>query len=82
MAPEVMMGPPPKAKPDVTCPVEYVEWLRQTLNGVYQYASVQLDRNAKRQKNYYDKKSKPTQYKVGSYVWRWYPQRGGQGHSE
>ena len=73
MALDVMMGPPPKAKPDVACPVEYVEWLRQTLNGVYQYASDQLDRNAKRQKNYYDKKSKPTQYKVGSYVWRWYP---------
>ena len=62
MALDVMMGPPPKAKPDVACPV-----------GVYLYASVQLDKNAKRQKNYYDKKSKPTQYKIGSYVWRWYP---------
>ena len=29
--------------------------------------------NAKRQKHYYDLRSKSIKYEIGSYVWRWYP---------
>ena len=70
---DVMAGVPPKSKPDIECPSEYVEWLRTTLRDVYQYAQGQLKANAKRQKHYYDIRAKPNNYPVGTYVWRWYP---------
>ena len=70
---DVLVGSPPKAKPNITCPVEYVEWLRNTLHGVYQHANKHLKQSVKRQKHYYDLKARPIQYKAGSYVWRWYP---------
>jgi len=69
---DVMVGSPPESKPNLSCPIEYVEWLRNSLNHVYQYASEQLNVHAKRQKEYYDLKAKPTSYPVGSFVWRWY----------
>ena len=70
---DIQVGHPPKSKPDIQCPVEYVEWLRESLSKVYQYADEQLQQNAKRQKHYYDIRSKPHTYKVGEFVWRWYP---------
>ena len=69
---DVMAGIPPESKPNITC-IEYVEWLRTILNGVYQYANDQLKVNAQRQQYYYGIRVKPHEYMTGTYVWRWYP---------
>ena len=70
---DVIAGQPPSLTHEDICPNEYVEWLRDTLSDVYQYADEQLNKNAERQKTYYDRKAKPTRYEPGQYVWRWYP---------
>ena len=67
---DVMVGTPPHESN--LCPVQYVEWIKQSLKHAYTYATKQLNANAQRQKHNYDLKSKPTSYDVGSYVWRWY----------
>lgn len=68
---DVMVGSPGEAKHEV-CPTEYVEWLKRSLGHSYEYASQQLSTSAERQKHYYDLRSKPTQYRKGDFVWRWY----------
>jgi dUTPase len=68
---DIMVGDPPSDSPSM-CPIEYVEWIKHSLQHTYQYANKQLKTNAKRQKHYYDLKAKPTTYQVGTYVWRWY----------
>ena len=68
---DVMVGTPPTENLN-GCPVEYVEWIKFSLLHAYSYANKQLGVNAQRQKHYYDLKAKPTSYKVGSFVWRWY----------
>ena len=70
---DVMMGPPPRHKDKYTCPVEYVEWLRQTMAHVHEHARQHLKTSARRQKRYYDQSANPTEYSPGQYVWRWYP---------
>ena len=70
---DIIVGTPEKGKPNIECPVEYVQWLENSFHDIFQYADEQLKRSAKRQKHFYDMKSKPTKYQVGSYVWRWYP---------
>ena len=70
---DVMVGHPPKAKPSIECPVEYVEWLRSSFTEIYKYANKQLGQNAQRQKYYYDIRSKSYKYNTGCFVWRWYP---------
>ncbi len=70
---DVMVGSPPEPAYKDACPDEYVEWLRQTLHEVHQYADDQLAISAKRRKKYYDLKAKPTVYRPGQYCWRWYP---------
>ena len=67
---DVMVGTPDDN--EIRCPVDYVEWIKFSLLHAYNYANKQLGVNAQRQKHYYDLKAKPTSYKVGSFVWRWY----------
>ena len=69
---DIMVGSPPKSQPNIRCPIEYVEWLRNSLTSIYQYATTQLNVHACRQKEYYDLKAKPVAYPIGSFVWRWY----------
>ena len=70
---DVMVGDPPESACASACPSEYVEWLRQTLHEVHQYADEQLASSAKSRKAYYDLKANPTVYRPGQYCWRWYP---------
>ena len=70
---DVIAGVPPDSRTELRYPTQYVQWLQQTLNHVYQFADKHLEKSAKRQKNYYDLKSKPVKFKAGDYVWRWYP---------
>ena len=35
---DVMMGPPPRLENKYTCPVKYVEWLRQMMAYVHEHA--------------------------------------------
>ena len=68
---DVIFGAPP-SKSFPLCPVQYVEWIKQSLKHTYSFANDHLNVSARRQKYYYDLKAKPTSYKVGSFVWRWY----------
>ena len=70
---DIIVGSPPLSKPGIECPVKYIEWLRTSLVDIHQYANDQLGRSAKRQKHYYDIRSKPQKYQVNDFVWRWYP---------
>jgi hypothetical protein len=70
---DVMMGPPPCSGPAYQCHVEYVEWLRVSLQEAFEYAQSQLGKSATRQKCNYDLKVKKRQYEEGQLVWRWYP---------
>lgn len=71
---DVMMGPPPQATLAYQSQVEYVEWLRVSLQSAFQHAHQQLQKSANRQKRNYDLKVKRcTRYQEGQLVWRWYP---------
>ncbi len=70
---DVMMGPPPQNSGPPECPVEYVEWVRRTLETAHAWAYKHLKVSASRQKRYYDLRAKPTRYSPGQFVWRWYP---------
>lgn len=57
------------------CPVQYIEWLKYTLEITYEFVSKQLGKAASRQKKHYDRGVKPRSFSEGDYVWRWYPPR-------
>ena len=70
---DVMVGVPGPQSAAYRCPVEYVEWLRQSLQEAHEFARQRLQVAARRQKNQYDARSKPHKYNVGDYVWYYYP---------
>ena len=70
---DVVMAPLPQSSGSCACPVEYVEWLRQTLLNVHEHARKRIKSSVARQKRGYDMHAKPTRYEVGQFVWRWYP---------
>lgn len=70
---DIMMGPPPRGQDKYRCAVEYVEWVRQATMGAYERAHSTLKKTARRQKRNYDVRVQQTEYKVGDFVWRWYP---------
>lgn len=55
------------------CPVEYIQWLNHTFTVTFNFARDNLLKAATRQKNNYDRGLKPRNFKVGDFVWRWYP---------
>ena len=67
---DVMVGAPPRQSR--ACPIEYVEWLRQTLEKGHSFARRHLQVAAKHQKVYYDRKARQEKFKVGNFVWHWY----------
>ena len=69
---DVMFGDTPDRK-DNSCPSEYVEWLKQSMELSFNIASENLKVAASRQRKYYNKGLKPRQYAVNDLVWRWYP---------
>jgi hypothetical protein len=70
---DIMMGVPRSQAEHYRCQTEYVEWLRSALQRAHEMARRKLKVAARRQKNYYDARSKPHKYQVGEFVWRWYP---------
>jgi len=70
---DLMVGAPPRHENYHRCRVEYVEWLRQTISRAHEFARDHLGVAANRQKSYYDHRSRPAEYAVGSFVWYWYP---------
>ena len=55
------------------CHNEYVEWIRHSLQDSYERAQHQLQAVSKRQKRYYDVRTKDRQYCEGDFVLRFYP---------
>ena len=58
------------------CSHEYVEWLRQALNTAHEHARNKLKTSNCRQRRNYDLKSLKREYKIGTWVWYWYPPSG------
>jgi hypothetical protein len=73
---DVMFSPPPRHGARYACAVEYVEWLRQTLQKAHEYARAHCKVAAARQKRNYDTHCRLVRYEVGQYVWRWVPPGG------
>ncbi|XP_041366821.1 uncharacterized protein LOC121381554 [Gigantopelta aegis] len=67
-----LVGKPPK-EPDPPCPIEYVEWVQDALEEAHEFVRGNLSKSALRQKRHYDLKLKERSYKVGEWVWYWYP---------
>ncbi len=68
---DIMMGPPPEAGPE--CPVEYVEWVKAASMQAFDLARANLKVSAERQKRNYDADAGLPSFKVGNWVWHYYP---------
>jgi hypothetical protein len=55
------------------CPVQYVEWVKQTIKLTYEFVNQNLQRTAMRQKKNHDRGVKPRTFEACAFVWRWYP---------
>jgi predicted aspartyl protease len=73
---DVMVGHSPDKSP--ACPIEYVEWLRDSMTNAHDYAANQLKKSAKRQKRNYDLNAIHIDFSVDQFVWRWYPPKANQ----
>ena len=63
----------PSENQNYACPVEYVEWVRNSMENCFKYVQNSLKKAASRQKKYYDRGLKPRSYEVGDFIWRFYP---------
>ena len=55
------------------CHVEYVEWVRRTMQQNFEKARENLKQAAERQKRYYDQRASERGFQVGDHVLRFYP---------
>lgn len=69
---DLIVGKPPN-NPTENCPVEYVQWLQQTILNAHDIAHKNLKQAADRQKSDHDKNAKKRNIDIGKFVWRWYP---------
>ena len=69
---DILLGPP-TVTGEYQCHIEYVEWLRNSLNKAHEKAAKNLEHNAMVQKRLYDAKGCFRKFKIGQWVWRWYP---------
>ena len=69
---DLMAGNPSKSQ-NYACPVEYVEWVRNSMEKCFKFAQSSLEKAASRQKKYYDRGLRPRSYEVGDFIWRLYP---------
>ena len=72
---DLMVESPPDADREPKCPVEFVQWVKDSLQNAFVFVSENLQRAAERQKRYYDRKSKFHKFKKGDWVWYYYPPR-------
>ncbi len=70
---DLIVGPPPPASRPYQCHVEYVEWLQGAIREAHQIAQKVTQVTAARQKLNFDARKRPRQYRVGEFVWRYYP---------
>ena len=71
---DLMVGKPPvEGRDPPSCPIEYVEWVRQASELAFEFARENLQTSAVRQKRLYDQRSDIRNHRVGDWVWRWYP---------
>ena len=70
---DLVIGEVGRQRPEVHCPVEYVEWLRGCIRDAHTLARTNLKKAAKRQKRGYGEASRDTCFKRGDWVWRVYP---------
>ena len=73
----LMVGPPPNTLEDV-CPIQYIEWIKSAMALTHDFVFKNLQAAATRQKTYHDRDLKPRNYKIGDWVWHWYPPTAGQ----
>ena len=73
---DIMFCAPPRHEEKYTCVVEYVEWLRKSMQKAHEYARAHSRVAASRQKRNYDTHSRPIRYERGQFVWRWVPPGG------
>ena len=69
---DIMMGPPP-GESTQSCHTEYVEWLKYSLEKSHKAVYQNTEIAANRQTLYYDRGLKEREFKIGDFVWRWYP---------
>lgn len=69
---DIIAGVPVHNK-TIYCPVQYIEWIKHTLELTYSFACEKLSKAASRQKKHYDRGVKPRSFSEGEFVWRWYP---------
>ena len=53
-----------------TCPIKYVEWLRNLLTETFHFVNKNLKQAAERQNVYYDRGFKPREFTFEDFVWR------------
>ncbi len=71
---DLVIGKVGRQRPEVHCPVEYVEWLRGSIRDAHTLARANLKKAAKRQKRGYGEASHDTFFQRGDWVWQVYPQ--------
>lgn len=69
---DLIVGKPPN-NPTENCPVEYVQWLQQTILNAHDIAHKNLKQAANRHKSDHDKNAKKRNIDIWKFVWRWYP---------
>ncbi len=64
-----VIGEVGRQRPEVHCPVEYVEWLRGSIRDVHTLARANLKESAKWQKRGYGDASRDVCLQRGDWVW-------------
>ncbi len=70
---DLVIGEVGQQRPNVHCPVEYVEWLKGSIRDAHTTARENLKKAAKRQKKGYGEASRNVCFQRGDWVWRVYP---------
>ena len=60
------------------CPIEYVQWVKNTLEKVFSFVRQKSKKSTAKQKAHHDRHCKIREVTEGSMVWRWYPPKGKQ----
>ena len=74
---DVMVSGPEKSKERI-CPIEYVEWLKDSMRSNFEFANKHLETAAISQKRNYDIHLNARTFEIGDWVWRFYPPKAGQ----
>ncbi len=70
---DLVIGEVGQQRPNVHCPVEYVEWLKGSIRDAHTLARENLKKATKRQKKGYGEASQNVCFQRGDWVWRVYP---------